>query len=137
MANLGDRLPTTHWRRRTARRGVSLIRGRVVPACGRETLVGVHPLAIARGISGAWPKANNAPDCQLLYDLTSAARMLGCSRDHLSSLVHDGEIDFVDLARPGSRHREIRFTLAQLEAYVTKRTRRNLSAAGMTQYLAP
>lgn len=50
--------------------------------------------------------------------------MLGCSRDHLMGLVNDGAIDFVDIARPGSMHREIRFTWAHLETFTAKRSRR-------------
>jgi hypothetical protein len=69
------------------------------------------------------------PISPLLLDVTSSAKMLGCSRDHLMSLINDGEIEFVDIARTGSRHREPRLTVLSLKAYVSRRTCRMVQKA--------
>ncbi|WP_373696644.1 helix-turn-helix domain-containing protein [Microvirga yunnanensis] len=81
--------------------------------------------ALAAFVDGLITVANSGTGG--LYDIPAAARRLKCSRDHLLGLVHDGEIEYIDLARRGSKHREIRFTAAQLDAYASKRTRRNVS----------
>lgn len=59
-----------------------------------------------------------------LLKLRQAAAKLGISPDHLRELCLSGEIEFLDVSRKGSRHREYRFTEAMLDDFATKRTRR-------------
>lgn len=52
-----------------------------------------------------------------------AADKLSCSKDHIIELVNEGDLKYVDIARTGSKHREIRFTDEQLDEFAKNRTR--------------
>lgn len=57
-----------------------------------------------------------------LYDLETVARKMMCSREHVLALIDDGELEYINLARPGSKHREIRITCQQILLYASRRT---------------
>lgn len=58
-----------------------------------------------------------------LRTILFAADKLNCSKDHVIELVNDGDLRYVDIARTGSKHREIRFTDEQIDEFAKNRTR--------------
>ncbi len=84
-------------------------------------------LRLRSGWAAVVRQSQRATRSKGLLNLSTAARKLHCSRDHLRALINDGELEYVDLARPGSKHREIRLTLSQLQSYVARRSVRGSS----------
>lgn len=60
-----------------------------------------------------------------LRTLSFAADKLACSKEHIVELVNDGDLKYVNLARAGSKYREIRFTDEQLDEFAKTRTRQH------------
>jgi excisionase family DNA binding protein len=67
-----------------------------------------------------------------LLSVASAAETLNCSKEHVMKLVDDGDLQYVDIARKGSKHREIRFTQEQIERFKKDRTRQNAARSTST-----
>lgn len=60
-----------------------------------------------------------------LIDIKSASEWLSVSRDQIMAFIDDGDIEYVDVARHGSSHREIRFTTDMIVGFINSRSRRN------------
>jgi hypothetical protein len=58
-----------------------------------------------------------------LRTVAYVAEKLFCSKDLIMDLITDGDLKYVDIARSGSKQREIRFTDERIEQFKTERTR--------------
>lgn len=71
----------------------------------------------------------NAGGLGPLHKIPNAAKQLDCSTDHVLGLIEDGEIEYIDIARSGSKHREIRLAQEHIDNFKHKRTRKEYSKA--------
>lgn len=67
-----------------------------------------------------------------LLDILQAAERLGCSDDHVYTLINTGALSVVDIARPGARRSKSRIREDELARYIDAQTRnaKRLKAAG-------
>lgn len=68
-------------------------------------------------------RSKSSAPVELLTPAAAAVR-LGCSDDHVYTLIAMGVLEAVDIARPGARRSKTRVRSDDLDAYITSRTRR-------------
>lgn len=68
-----------------------------------------------------------------LIDIKSASEWLGVSKDQISAFIEDGDLEYVDLSRAGSSHREVRFTIDMISDFIGRRSRRNTQKNSINQ----
>lgn len=56
------------------------------------------------------------------------AEMLGCSDDHVYTLMRDGALPYVDISRKGAQRAKLRIPMTQVAAYLEKIERRGLAS---------
>jgi excisionase family DNA binding protein len=59
-----------------------------------------------------------------LLTISGAAALLGCSDNHIYRLIESGELPAVDIAQPGSRRSKTRVRDDDVQAYISRKTRR-------------
>lgn len=53
--------------------------------------------------------------------IREVASLMRCSTEHILNLYKDGELIAIDIARPGAKHRELRFPLNALVDFEHRR----------------
>lgn len=56
------------------------------------------------------------------FTFVEAAELLRCKPKHVRGLVHDMVLPSIDIARAGSRHKELRVSAAGLKEFAKRRT---------------
>jgi excisionase family DNA binding protein len=55
------------------------------------------------------------------YTIRDVAKLMKCSNDHVVALYDDGELEGINIARSGAKHRELRFSEEALDAFADRR----------------
>jgi excisionase family DNA binding protein len=55
------------------------------------------------------------------YTVREVAALMKCSEDHVVALYNDGELEAINIARKGAKHRELRFSEEALDAFADRR----------------
>ena len=58
-----------------------------------------------------------------LFTIIAAAEQLGCSDDHVYTLIANGALSVVDIARPGAKRSKSRIREDELARYIDAQTR--------------
>ncbi|WP_114943207.1 helix-turn-helix domain-containing protein [Microvirga calopogonii] len=55
------------------------------------------------------------------YTIKEVSERMKCSEGHVVALYEDGDLEGIDIARSGAKHRELRFSEEALDAFAERR----------------